>query len=139
MGSFEAMMEAGNHLSPHVKPWVIWMQFILFLAPLFFLKWAAARWLVVAQLVNIAVAYAVFVAQGDQVTRLFGLGHFAWIVPLWFLAADVRSDNWIVYRLFAGAAAATILISLVLDTRDIALWLGGDRGEITVKPSATML
>ncbi len=49
---------------------------------------------------------------------------------MWTFARDAGSDLWRPYRVYAGLAAATIAISLVLDLRDIAEWIGGARGSI---------
>ena len=132
MDNFEAMMAAGDFLPAHVKPWAMWMQIALMLGPILFVRYAAARWLLGAQVVNFLIAYGVFVAEGNEVTRLFGLGHVAWILPLWLLARDTQTDKWLPYRIYAGVAALTICISLVFDVRDIYLWLEGDRGSVLV-------
>lgn len=130
--SFSLMMEAGDYLPPHVAPWATWMQIALMALPLLFIWYHAARMLILAQLVNFAVAFAVFVAEGDQVTRLFGLGHAAWAVPMVLFARDLYTDKWAPYRIYAGVAALTIAISLAFDVRDVALWIGGDRGSTLV-------
>jgi len=108
------------------------MQIVLIALPLVFLWYHAARMLVLAQFINIGVAFAVFVAEGDQVTRLFGLGHAAWAVPMVLFARDLYTDKWLPYRIYASVAALTIAISLVFDIRDAALWMGGDRGSTLV-------
>ena len=132
MESFNLMMEAGNYLPKHIVPWTYWMQFILFAVPILFLKHKAAQYLILSQILNTITAYLVFVAEGNDVTRLFGLGHLFWIVPLWFLIADFRSDKWRVYRWFCIAAATTITISLVFDIWHITSWILGDRASMLV-------
>lgn len=130
--AWRLMQEAGSYLPPHVKPWAYWMQFSLFLLPLLFVKYWPPRILIVAQLVNVAIAFAVFVFEGQQVTRLFGVGHFVWLVPLWLLVRDASPVRSKLYRGFIAVAATTISISLVFDARDLALWLGGERGSVLV-------
>ncbi len=132
MSDFQAMVDAGAHLPEHIRPWLLWMQVILFVGPIVFIRYRAARWLILAQIVNVVVAYSVFVAEGNDITKLFGLGHFAWLIPLWFFVRDIPTDKWLAYRVYAGIAAMTIAISLVFDVRDTAQWILGDRGSLLV-------
>ncbi len=134
MNSFQLMMDAGNYLPEHIKPWISWMQIVLFIGPVLFIRYKAARWLLLAQVLNTLVAYGVFVAEKNQVTKLFGLGHFLWILPMVLLAKDIRSKQFIGYRIFAAIAVLTISISLVFDIRDVMQWLLGDRSSVLVFP-----
>jgi len=126
------MMEAGAYLPPHVQPWAQWMQFCLFLLPLAFLKFWPPRIVLLSQVINIVVAYIVFIVEGDQVTKLFGLGHLIWAWPLVLLVRDWKQQESRYYRGFILVASATILISLVFDVRDIVQWGLGDRGSVLV-------
>ena len=126
------MAEMGDHIPEHVAPWLTWMQIVLIAIPFIFIYYRAARMMILAQFVNFLIATIVFMAEGNQVTRLFGLGHIAWVYPMILYYRDIRSDYWKPYRVYAAIAAATIAISLVLDVRDVALWLGGDRGTTLV-------
>lgn len=133
MESFQLMLEAGNYLPEHIKPWLTWMQVVLFLVPVLFVRHRAPRYLLLAQLLNAATAYLVFMSEGYRITKLFGVGHLYWLVPLWMLAVDVRNrEKWVVYRAYAAMAVLTMAISLVFDVRDTALWLMGDRGSVLV-------
>ncbi len=132
MESFQLMSEAGNYLPGHVKPWTYWLQGILLMAPLFFVRHhVAPRLLLASQLLNGFVAYLVFVWEGGQVTKLFGIGHIFWVWPAYYLLRDCKSENLsLPYRSFACAALLTITTSLILDLRDVTLWLAGDRGSV---------
>ncbi len=133
MESWQLMMAAGDSLPAHVKPWTMWMQIVLFLGPILFLRYRSAQLLIGAQILNTAVAFAVFVWEGHEVTRLFGLGHFLWLVPAAFFVRDLRQGEASkLYLGFAAVALATISISLLFDTRDTVLWLLGDRGSVLV-------
>jgi hypothetical protein len=106
---------------------------VLFLLPFLFIKHVPARYLVLAQVLNTVVAYLVFVAEGNQVTRLFGIGHFFWIVPWWMLAKDVSARRHsVLYRSYAVIAVVTMTISLVFDVRDTAQWILGERESVLV-------
>jgi len=126
------MAKMGDYIPPHVAPWLTWMQVVLIALPLLFIYYRAARMMILAQVINFAIATIVFMAEGNQVTRLFGLGHIAWVYPMILFYRDIHSELWTPYRVYAALAAATIAISLVMDVRDTALWIGGDRGTILV-------
>ena len=125
-------MAAGERLPTHVKYWTWWMQAILFFAPVVFIRHAPARWLILAQVINTVIAYCVFVAEGNQVTRIYGMGHLVWIFPAWMLAVEIKSEKWLGYRVFAALAVATIIISLGFDITDIIRWIMGDRASTLV-------
>jgi len=126
------MAQMGDYIPPHVAPWLTWMQIVLIALPFVFIYYRAARMMILAQIVNFVIATIVFMAEGNQVTRLFGLGHIAWVYPMILFYRDIRSDYRKPYRVYAAIAAATIAISLVMDVRDTALWIGGDRGTTLV-------
>ncbi len=121
------MAQMMPYVPPHVAPWLTWMQIVLILLPFLFIYYRAARMMILAQIVNFIIATVVFMAEGNQVTRLFGLGHIAWAYPMILFYRDIRSEFWKPYRVYAAIAAVTIAISLVMDVRDTALWIGGDR------------
>ncbi|GAA6157172.1 hypothetical protein NBRC116588_26450 [Pyruvatibacter sp. HU-CL02332] len=126
------MAEMGDYIPEHVAPWLTWMQIVLIALPFVFIYYRAARMMILAQLVNFLIATVVFMAEGNQVTRLFGLGHVAWVYPMILYYKDIHSEYWKPYRVYAAIAAATIAISLVMDVRDVALWVGGDRESTLV-------
>lgn len=135
--SFQLMQEAGNYLPEHVKPWTYWIQAILFVAPLLFIKHMTPRILILTQILNTFAAYLVFVWEGDQVTKLFGLGHLFWIWPAVYLYFDIRKKALSrIYRAFAVLALLTISASLLLDIRDTAQWVLGERGSVLVNVPA---
>ncbi len=132
MRTFRQMLQVGKFIPAHVKPWMYWMQLMLFVGPVLFVGFASARYLLASQILNAITAFIVFSKEGATVSRLFGVGHVFWLIPLWFFAQDVRSDEWVVYRGYAALAAATIAISLIFDARDVFLWFRGDRASILV-------
>lgn len=130
--SLSLMAQMGQYIPDHVAPWVTWMQIVLIGLPFLFIYYRAARMMILAQIINFVIATIVFMAEGNQVTRLFGLGHIAWVYPMWLYTRDIRSEHWKPYRAYAAIAAVTIAISLVMDARDTALWLSGDRATTLV-------
>lgn len=137
--AFSLMMEAGNYFPAHIQPWLIWMQILLLALPWLFIVRRGAQALILAQVLNFAVAFAVFMLSGNEVNRLFGLGHIFWIAPMIVMATEarlpaggtgLRGAYAASYRVYAALAALTILISLVFDIRDVLLYLGGDTGSV---------
>lgn len=130
--TWNLMAKAGSYLPPHVAPWAQWMQLTLFLLPVAFLKYWPPRILLLTQVANMVTAVGVFAWEGNQVTRLFGVGHVFWLIPLYLLARDWSRQKSRLYRGFIAVAVATMTVSLIFDARDAALWLMGDRGSILV-------
>lgn len=130
MSSIALLMKVSRFIPAHVKPWMYWMQVLLFALPIFFVGHTSVQILILGQLLNGVVGYTVFVREGQKVSRLFGLGHIFWAPPMWVLAKDVFSDEWIGFRAYAAAASVTIAISLVVDVRDWYLWLRGERESV---------
>jgi len=135
MTDFQEMMAAGDFLPQRLMPWIIWMQIVLFLCPVVSCAYAAARWMILAQVINAVIAYCVFVSEGNNVTRLFGLGHLVWVFPGWMFWRDVRSTHWVGYRAYAAVASVTILISLGFDVVDIGRWIAGERLSVLELPA----
>jgi|GEM_PF-979965 len=132
LDAFAAMALMMPYFPPHVAPWLTWMQIVLIVLPFVFFRYRAARMMILAQILNFAIATAVFMAEGNQVTKLFGLGHIAWVYPMILFYRDIRSELWKPYRTYAAIAATTIAISLVLDARDTAQWIAGDRETVLI-------
>ena len=133
MDALNEMLAAGQYLPEHVVWWVTWMQVVLIFAPLLLVMYRTPRYLIAAQCLNFGIAYLVFVYEGNQVTRLYGLGHLFWIWPMIYFVKDIQSkDLNLVYRIYAVLAALTIAIRLMFDIRDYLLWVLGDRGSILV-------
>lgn len=144
-GSFELFMSAGEFFAPHLTPWLMWMQLILMMIPLLFILFRGAQLLLVSQVLVILTAWGLFVAAGNDVNKLFGLSHIFLLLPLAIFIRDVRGQplpatrwakrqGWYIsaYKVFAALAALTIIISLVFDVRDVAVYLTGDTGSILV-------
>ena len=132
MDSVLALLRAALYLPVLVQIWLAWMLMVLFIAPLVFLRHGPAQWLAGVQLINIATAFAIFVGQGHDITRIFGLGHVLWLIPLGLLAKDAVLQSWSHYRIFAILASLTIIVSLVFDFRDLWLWVEGDHGSVLI-------
>ena len=62
--------------------WLRWMQIMLILLPIFFIRYREAQILLWAQVMNFAVGAGVVLWEGGQVTKLFGLGHVFGPSPL---------------------------------------------------------
>lgn len=135
MTDFQEMMAARDLLPQHLISWLVWIRITLIIGPFVFIRYAAARWMILAQVINFVIAYCVFVAEGNNITRLFGLGHLVWVFPLWMFLRDIRSSHWLGYRVYAALASITILISLVFDVVDISRWIAGERLSIFQEPN----
>ena len=115
--------------------WLTWMQTVLILLPFVFIKRREAQVLIVAQILNFAVGGWVYVVEGYQVTKLFGLGHVFWTVAygyflrrLWTGQADIQARPF--YRAWLYTAMVTLTISLPVDAYDLAKYAGGMRAPM---------
>ncbi len=112
--------------------WLRWMQVVLILLPLVFIRYREAQLLIVAQVLNFIVGYAVFQWEGQQVTKLFGLGHVFWAVAYIVIllrwrrgAIDISGRPF--YAAWLVVAMATLTVSLPLDAYDLYQYANGLR------------
>lgn len=119
-----------------IQRWLIWMQFILIICPILFIKFREARAIVIAQLLNFALGAIVVVLQDYQVTKLFGLGHIFWAVAFVYILQRWKKGNVqlsgigfyaMAYRVWLPVAMLTLAISLVFDSYDLVMYATGMR------------
>ncbi len=112
--------------------WLTWMQTVLILLPCLFILRREAQVLLAAQVLNFAIGFYVYAAQGYVITKLFGLGHIFWAGAFVYFVHRIstgkaETDGRPYFRAWLYTATATLAISLVFDTYDIILYLGGTR------------
>lgn len=115
-----------------VQWWLRWMQLVLIVLPVFFIRRREAQILLVAQVLNFVVGYGVVVWEGGHVTKLFGLGHVFWAVAFVLIGwrwAQGRIDlaGRPLYRAWLAIAMVTLAISLPLDAYDLVQYANGLR------------
>jgi hypothetical protein len=112
--------------------WLTWMQTLLILLPFFFIKRREAQVLITAQVLNFALGFYVYTAQGNMITKLFGLGHVFWAVAFVYFVhriftSKAETDRRPYFRAWLYTATVTLAISLVFDTYDLIQYIGGTR------------
>ncbi|PCJ24041.1 MAG: hypothetical protein COA96_10550 [SAR86 cluster bacterium] len=119
-----------------IQRWLVWMQFILIVCPVLFIKFREAQALVVAQVFNFAVGAVVVILQNYQVTKLFGLGHVFWAVAFVYilrrwLKGKIKLQGFDAYNLayvvWLPTAMLTLVVSLVFDGYDLVAYANGLR------------
>ena len=132
MDAITAMNEQIALFPLWLQYWLTWMQTILIVLPFIFIKRREAQVLIVAQVLNFIVGGIVYAAEGNQITKLFGLGHIFWagayayfLFRLWTQTADLQSRPY--YRAWVYTATITLTISLPLDAYDLAKYASGLR------------
>ena len=106
--------------------WVMVLGISNMLAPLFFFSHVEAKVMFYATILGLLIGAVMYQYQG--LTRLMGLMHTPLLVVVYFLLKTLFSD------IFAGAFGVWVIValiltiaSLVLDVRDVILYIGGDR------------
>ena len=112
--------------------WLTWMQTLLILLPFFFIKRREAQVLIAAQVLNFALGFYIYTAQGNMITKLFGLGHVFWAFAFAYFVyriftSKAETDGRPYFRAWLYAATVTLAISLVFDTYDLIQYIGGTR------------
>jgi len=132
MDAITTMNEQISQFPAWLQYWLTWMQTILIVLPFVFIKRREAQILIVAQVLNFAVGGIVYTAEGNQITKLFGLGHLFWagayiyfLYRLWAQKVDLQSRPY--YRAWFYTATLTLTISLPLDAYDLTKYAGGMR------------
>lgn len=99
-----------------------------FVAPLFFLEHMTARWMAAAFVLGGMIMGWMHMKMG--ITRLMGLGHAPWLVPMALIFADLWSGtfsggyhNWLIAAAIIGTAC------LLIDVIDVMRYLRGDRTQ----------
>jgi len=110
--------------------WLTWMQTLLILLPFLFIKRPEAQALIAAQVLNFALGFYVYVAQGYMITKLFGLGHIFWAVAFVYIVHRIftgkaETEGRPYFRTWLYVASLTLAISLVFDTYDLIQYAGG--------------
>ncbi|AWZ02103.1 hypothetical protein RHODOSMS8_02587 [Rhodobiaceae bacterium] len=112
--------------------WLTWMQTLLILLPFFFIKRREAQVLIAAQVLNFALGFYIYTAQGNMITKLFGLGHVFWAFAFAYFVyriftSKAETDGRPYFRAWLYTATVTLAISLVFDTYDLIQYIGGTR------------
>jgi hypothetical protein len=112
--------------------WLTWMQTLLILLPFLFIMRREAQALLAAQVLNFALGFYIYSAQGNMVTKLFGLGHIFWAFALAYIihriiTGKAETEGRPYFRAWLYTASVTLTISLVFDTYDIIQYVGGMR------------
>ena len=110
----------------YIQIWIFWF-IVINTACIFFLRHAAARWVLAAWMANIVFMTVLFEINGYN--RLLGLSHVVFWTPLLVylhrrrrvLEGDQLFDGWI------RTVFVTNLVSLVIDYTDVIRYLLGDR------------
>jgi len=110
-----------------VQFWVVWLGLINTASILFVFARAETRWVLVAWIVAFVGVMGIFALQGQQMTRLMGLGHIiAWTPLLWYLYRR-RGDIFLTHAsgVYLHLLFLTNGISLLFDYTDFVRYFLG--------------
>lgn len=132
MDAFNGMNAQIAQFPQWLQWWLTWMQTLLILLPFVFIKRREAQVLMAAQVLNFALGFYVYTAQGNMITKLFGLGHVFWAVAFVYFVhriatGQAETHGRPYFRAWLYTATATLAISRVFDTYDLIQYIGGTR------------
>jgi len=110
-----------------VQIWVTWLGLINTAAVLFVFSRAETRWALVAWIIAASGVMGIFALQGQEMTRLMGLGHIiAWSPLLWYLWRR-RGDIFLTHAsgVYLHLLFLTNAISLAFDYVDFVRYFLG--------------
>ena len=118
------MRDMFRYLPIWVSIWLVVMMSALFVAPMFFLEHAAAQWM--AGMFMLGGAIMSLMHQKMGMTKLMGIAHLPWLVPLSLIFKDlsmpVASQS---YFIWLVTAAVLVVTCLVIDVVDVTQYATG--------------
>ncbi|PCH80064.1 MAG: hypothetical protein COB90_09590 [Hyphomicrobiales bacterium] len=128
------MRDMFRYLRVWVRIWLVIMISGLFVAPMFFLEHAAAQWM--AAMFMLGGIIMALMHQKMGLTKLIGVGHLPWLIPLFFIFRDlsmsVGSES---YQIWLITASVLAVICLLIDVVDVTLYLTGRNREQLAPPA----
>lgn len=109
----------------------LWMGVLLVvhgLGPLAFLGRQGGKAMLAGFVAGVLVMMLLHARSGF--TRLLGLAHVAWVPALWIISREVQAFPYGAFFLWGNIALWTGGITLLLDGRDLLLYLRGDREPV---------
>jgi hypothetical protein len=113
----------------YVRTWMVMMMIGLGVAPWFYVEHLAAQLMIGGFLIGGAILGWMHMKMG--ITRLMGISHAHWIVPMYFIYADLLSGTYSgEYRLWLGTAAFLTTLSLLIALINIIRYWRGNRTRL---------
>jgi hypothetical protein len=128
------MRDMFRYLPVWVRIWLVMMMSVLFVTPMFFLEHAAAQWM--AGMFMLGGAIMSLMHQKMGMTKLMGIGHLPWLIPLFLIFRDllmpVASQS---YFIWLVSAAVLAVVCLVFDVVDVTQYATGKNREQLAPPA----
>ena len=128
MRAFLKFIKGMMSMPVHVQLWVMLLGALNMIAPFFFLEHLEAK--IVLGVFMASAMLMMILTAASGFTRLLGLGHVLWIpllIYLWTRLGQHPATDAFGYWL--RGLMVVNAISLVIDIRDVVLYLKGDRAE----------
>ena len=102
----------------YVRYWLLMLMIGLFIAPMFFIDQVTAQLMMGGFVIGGMILGWMHMKMG--ITRLMGLAHVVWAVPMYFIYADLLSGAFTGdYQLWLGTAAFLSTLSVIIDVVDV--------------------
>jgi len=114
---------------PMVRAWVGVLILVHGVGPLAFLGRTGGK----AMLAGFAASSLIMMFLHARLgfTRVLGLAHVAWVPALWVINQEIQAFSYGAFPIWGRIALVTGGATLLLDGRDLWLWLRGDRRPTT--------
>jgi hypothetical protein len=120
--------------------WVRWLGLVNLVGPLFFLRRPQARWVLAAMLFVMITNTSMMYFGGSGLVKALSIPHLiVWVPLVVYLANQFRTGKVEIgsaFGIWLFAVMVTNFVSSVFDFRDGAEYLLGDRGVVTLDPTA---
>ncbi len=116
-----------------VRLWLLLLISVHFVAPLFFLDHAPARWMAGAFVCAAMILGLMHLYFG--LAKILGIAHTPWIVPMVLIYQDLFGAEQVGhYATWLIVAAAVGTLCLIIDAIDVARYFAGDRTPLSPPP-----
>ena len=113
---------------PYVLAWLVLLMLANGIAPLLFLARLEAQVVLATFLVSSILMMWLTARHGFS--RILGLGHVLWVPMVIFLLVRANSLEMDAYGIWVGSVVVLNVISLMIDVRDVMLYVRGDKEEV---------
>ena len=132
--SLFVMRDMFRYFPNWVRIWLVVMMSALFVAPMFFLEHAAARWMAAMFMLGGMIMGWMHMKMG--ITKLMGIAHLPWLIPLYLIFRDlsmpVAGQS---YQMWLLTAAGLAIVCLLIDVVDVIQYATGKNREQIAPPA----
>lgn len=128
LGALVRFMTEAMRTKPHLLAWIIVLTIVNGIAPMWFLTRLEAQVVLATFLLSVCLTAWLAVLYGF--TRIVSVGRVLWVPLVVFLLVRANALAMDVYGIWVGMVVVLDMIALMVDVRDVMLYVRGDRDEV---------